>query len=48
MAFNVIRLGLEDIANEYTAIVSAADKERRRQENEHQQQIGVKKIIEQS
>lgn len=40
-----ILMGFEEIANEYTAIVSAADKERRKQENEHQQQIGVKKLL---
>ena len=38
-----ILMGFEDIANEYTNKISAVDKERRRLENEHQQQIGVKK-----
>ncbi len=40
-----ILMGFEKIANEYTYIVSAADKERRKLENEHQQQIGVKKLL---
>lgn len=38
-------MGFEKIANEYTEIVSAVDKERRKLENEHQQQIGVKKLL---
>ena len=43
-----ILMGFEDIANEYTNKISAVDKERRRLENEHQQQIGVKKLMSQA
>ena len=38
-------MGYSKIANEYTEIVSSVDKERRRLENEHQQQLGVKKLL---
>lgn len=40
-----ILMGFEKIANKYTEIISAVDKERRKLENEHQQQIGVKKLL---
>lgn len=40
-----ILMGFEEVAKEYTKIVSTVDKESRRLENEHQQQIGVKKLL---
>lgn len=40
-----VLMGFEEIANEYSKIISAVDKERRKLEREYQQQIGANKLL---